>query len=238
MNADFDKARNVTCLIYLEDCGHTYGELLEYLDDLHIPCACSPLHDADTYTKRDVEKWVARHTDKDGNLDEDAIKQGIPKVDQAKKKHVHVLICAPGPMSPHWFQALFANFCEVGYWQKVNSTSSLIRYFAHLDQQDKHQYSALDIHGFGGIDLSPLLKQNKFTQIETMLDILDYIIKNKVRHYNKLVKWAVSTGDIETIACVTGRASFFASYFQSASHERKERAERDKRLKENACMEV
>lgn len=235
MHADFTKARNVTCLVYLDDCGHTYGELLEFLDELHMPCVCSPLHDADTYTKADVKKWIARHTDKHGKLDEKAIKDGIPEVDQAKKQHVHVMLSAPGPMTPEWYQELFSEFCEVGYWQKVNSTASLVRYFAHLDQPDKHQYSALEIHGFGGFDLSPLLKTNKFNNIETLLDILDYVITNKIRHYNKLVRWAVSTGDIDTIACVTGRASFFANYFQAASQERKEKREREKRLRENAC---
>ena len=54
--SDFRGQRgNVTCIMYLEDWGLSYGELLDYLADLKVPCACSPVHDRDSYTKAQVE---------------------------------------------------------------------------------------------------------------------------------------------------------------------------------------
>lgn len=228
--SNFDKARNVTFLAYLKDWGKSYGELLEFLDGLHMPCCCSPEHDADTFTEEDVRKWVASHTDKDtGRVSEEAIKAGIPQVGQQKKDHVHVLLCANGPMTAPYFADLISDFHEVTSFQKVNSVPSMIRYFAHMDSPEKHQYSPLQIHGFGGLDLSPIMKTSKVSNLTVLLDVLDYMMANDIRHYNKLVKWALSTGDIDTISCVTGRASFFANYFKAQSDERREKLEKKER---------
>lgn len=235
--ANFDKARNVTCMYYLTE-DKTYGALLEFLDGLQIPAACSPIHDADKYTAEDVNKWVRHHMDENGNIPKEVLEKGIPEVGQAKKKHVHVMLCANGPMTPEYWTRLVEDFFTPGYWQKVNSVPTLLRYFAHLDSPQKTQYSPLGIHGFGGLDMSPLLKMSKVNNIETILDILDYVIANDVKHYNRLVRWAIGTGDIDTIACVTGRASFFANYFKSAADERAEKAKKEKELRESGYYET
>lgn len=234
---DFDKARNVTAMFYPEECGKTYGELLEFLDGLTMPCACSPLHDSDVYTAGDVQKWIKRNVSEDGTIPEEVLKKGIPEVGQAKKVHVHLLLCAPGPWPAEKFKELFSDFCEIGYFQKVNSVSSLLRYFAHLDSPQKHQYNALDVHGFGGLDLSPLLKIDKVSSIETLLDVMDHIETRKVQYYHSLVGWAISTADIDTICCVTGRASFFANYFKSKTEEKIDKAKKKKAEEERAALE-
>lgn len=231
-NGNFDKARNVMCMFYPTE-EKTYGELLEFLDCLVIPAACSPIHDKDTYTAEDVNKWVRHHMDEKGNIAKEVLEKGIPEVGQAKKKHVHVMFCGNGPMTADYWSKLVEPFMQIHYWEKVNSVPSMLRYFAHLDSPQKAQYSALDIHGFGGLDLSPLMKVSKVSNVETILDILDYVITNGVRHYNRLVKWSISTGDIETIACVTGRASFWANYFKADADERAEKAKKEKDLRES-----
>lgn len=236
--SNFDKVRNVTALFYLEDWGKTYGELLAWLDDLHMPCCCSPVHDKDTFTAEDVHKWVSGHTDKEtGKVSEDAIKDGLPVEGQHKKSHVHVLLTAHGPMTAEWWEQKFEGFHEVGFWQAVNSVPSMMRYFAHMDSPEKHQYNAMEIHGFGGIDLSPLLKTSKVSNLFTLLDVMDHMMKNDVRHYNHLVRWALSTGDVDTIACVTGRASFFANYFHAEYEERREKLLKDE-IRRQAAKEL
>ena len=52
-----EKARNILGLVYIEDlqkAGHTYGDLLAYLDGMTCKCACSPVHDKDWFTSEDV----------------------------------------------------------------------------------------------------------------------------------------------------------------------------------------
>lgn len=227
-----DKARNVTAVVYQEDLP-SYGALLEHLDGLHIPCAVSPLHDADTYTEGDIKRWVTRNTDKEtGKVDESALAHGMPEVGQHKKPHYHVLLRYPGPVDAQRCTKDFEGLVDIRpqAWQKVGNVDSMLRYFAHLDSPEKTRYNALDIKGFGGIDLSALLRTSKVSNISVLLDVMDYMIAHKIRHYNQLVKWALSTADMDTISCVTGRASFFANYFKSASDERREKLEREKAL--------
>lgn len=230
----FDKARNVTAVIYEEDLP-SYGALLEHLDSLHIPCAVSPLHDADTFTEKDVQRWVARHTDKEtGKITDEAIMAGLPSVGQHKKPHYHVLLRYPGPVDALRCSADFSELVDIrsAAWQKVGNVDSMLRYFAHLDSPEKTRYNALEIKGFGGIDLSALLRTSKVSNLSVLLDVMDHMMKHKIRHYNQLVKWALSTADMDTISCVTGRASFFANYFKAASDERREKEEREKAMRE------
>lgn len=231
-----DKARNVLRIIYMEDIP-SYGALLEFLDGLKLPCACSPVHDRDTYTHEDINKWIRNHTDpKIGKIPDDVLAAGLPEVGNAKKAHVHVVITLKGPRDGCYFSDLFAPFVKLNplQWEKCESVESSLRYFAHMDTPEKAQYSPLDVKGFGGIDLGALLKTSKISNLQTLMGIMDYIIEYKVRHYNKLVRWALSTGDIDIIACVTGRASFFASFFRSESDERKEKAEKERKEKESS----
>lgn len=228
--SNFDKARNVMFLWYPESGGE-YGDLLASLDELHMPCACSPLHDADTFTTLDVKKWVDAHTDKQtGEIAKEAIEAGLPVEGAKKKPHVHVIITANGPMTAEWFaKKLQENGIQgVTYFEAVNSVSSMLRYFAHLDSPDKHPYNPLDVHGFGGLDLSPLLKTSKVVNLQVLIEVLEYIRTNNVRHYHKLVGWALERHDLDILACVTGRASFFASYFRSRDDELRELDKKEK----------
>lgn len=229
--ADFDKARNVMCLFYpSEDV--TYGDLLSALADIKMPCCCSPIHDRDIFTELDVQRWVARHTDKNtGKIAQEAIDAGLPKEGQHKKPHVHVMICAPGPQQPKWFQdTLASRGIHVTYFEKVNSISSMMRYFAHLDNPEKAAYNAFDIHGFGGLDLSPLSKVSKVTNTFVLIETMEYAKEHHITSYHRLVDWAKETGDIDTFNVVTGRSGFFTSYFSSQYEEKKRQKELEKRL--------
>lgn len=232
--SDFDKARNVMFLYY-PDATHTYGLLLDALSDIKMPCCSSPIHDKDKYTEMDVRKWIANHTDKvTGKIAEEVIKAGLPTEGQHKKEHVHVMLCATGPMQPAWFQAELAKRgIHVNYFEKVNSVSSMMRYFAHLDNPEKHQYSPFDIHAFGGIDLSPLTKTTKVSNTYKLMEIVNYIRDEHIRYYNRLFDWAVSTGDLDLVNCVSGRSNFFTSYLRSRREEQADEKERKKQLQES-----
>lgn len=237
-----EKARNVLVLIYTEDIicdeGQTpYGRLLQFLDGLQIPCACSCVHDQDTFTEGDIMKWIADRTDKEsGELDKRYLEKGVPKEGQHKKEHIHILLRYPGPVTEdsiiNEFAPLLKNGLRRELLRKCKSPSASLRYFSHVDSPEKHYYGVLSVKGFGGIDLSPLLKTDKSAAIETLLDVYDFIETHEVRHYNKLVKWAMGTADLDVISCVCGRASFFASYFRDKSDERREKAEQARRQQE------
>lgn len=218
--SDFKGKRgNVTCIMYLEDWGIPYGDLLEFLANLKIPCACSPVHDRDTFSRPEVDEWIHDHT-VNGKLTQEAIDEGIPEVDNHKKSHVHVMFCASdGPRDLNWWQTLLMPFHKINYFQSVKDKGSLLRYFAHMDNPEKTQYNMDYIHAFGGLDTSALHKSTESDKINTLIECMEYIFENKVRAYHKLVRYAFSTGDYDLINCVSGRSSFFVQYFKSENDE-------------------
>lgn len=221
-----EKARNVACLVWLEDLERIdperpYGALLSFLDGLHVMCAVSPVHDKDVYTSEDVRKWVDKRIDPDYyqfiSEDLEKVRELAPRVGDRKKPHVHVLLKFDGPKSRESLSELMAPFVSISptKWEKVEKFGSYLRYLAHLDTPEKHQYSALDVKGFGGLDMSELVKQSSMSNIVLLCKINEVIKQEGFKYFHELDAWAYSTGDMDTIRMVTGRASYYSARFRS-----------------------
>lgn len=208
------KRANVTCILYLEDWGIQYGELLDFLSSLKIACACSPVHDKDVFTKWEVNNWINDHM-RDGKLTQEAIDEGVPQEERQKKSHVHVLLCGDGPRTVDWWATLLEPLHEVNYFQCVRSKDSLIRYFAHLDNPEKYQYNPREIHFFGGLDTTALDKTSDLRKTEIFIEIMEWIFSTHCRSYAQLMKKAIVSGNYDVIACVRGNATSFGLYFKA-----------------------
>lgn len=133
----------------------------EILDDMHLEWVESPLHD------------------KDINAD-----------NTPKKVHKHIGVFFDGKKS-------YNQVLEIS--QKLNGTipqivhnaKSLVRYFAHLDNPEKAQYSPSDILGHGGIDVRSLLAPNSATRYELVREMITWVEENDIREYSDLMRYAV-----------------------------------------------
>lgn len=224
------KARNVAIIVWLEELerlGKSYYDFLGFLQGLNIQCVASPLHDRDKYTAEDVRKWVKR---KESEVGADKLydsesgelmpewEKVAPKVGDSKKVHIHVMCKFAGVRTAEYLSTLFADFgLEIGQWrwEKVEHVESMMRYFAHLDQPDKAEYSPFDVVGFGGIDMSCLVRTDTNSRLKTLVEVQGYIKDRNVKNYHTLCDWAFGLRDLEVINCVTGRASYFTGYFKS-----------------------
>lgn len=236
-------ARNVACLVWEEDLerdGKSYGDLLAFCEGLNIPCAVSPWHDHDRYTPNDVSNWVDRHIDPDFydfiSNDITEVRALAPAVGDFKKSHAHILIKNSGPRNRDYFTKLFAPFVTIApsKWEKVEHLDAYICYLCHKNTPSKYRYSEMDVHGFGGIDLSPLIKIDKMEKFDTMQVIKARIARGDLRYYFELDEWATSTKDADIMHCVEGRVSYFQALFRSRRQKRfddaqaaKEKAECD-----------
>jgi hypothetical protein len=207
--------------VYLEDLennGLTYGDLLAFLDSLHMKCACSPIHDMDFFTADDVWKWCEGHIDPEtGDLDERYI-DSAPYVGKQKKPHVHLLFMNRSKKSVSDMQELFGLIdVRPTMWERADDPFSLIRYFAHLDSPDKYPYSAYDIHGFGGINLDVLvMNESKAHMHELTGLIMDLIDERQIRYFWQLVHYIRREyPDPEMEACVYGKHALFNSVIKS-----------------------
>lgn len=220
-------ARNVAVIIFMEElekAGFTYHDFLAFCDGLHCEIAISPVHDKDEYTAEDVRKWIDRHIDPDHysyiSSDIEAVREVAPKVGDCKKSHVHVMIKYSGQNRGQYYSDLFAPILKIPAtrWQKVLNVDSYLRYFAHMDSPEKYRYSELEIWGFGGIDMSALIKTDKARRSEVLFLIKQEIYKHDWRYFFQLDKWATSTNDGEIINYVAARSSYFSALFGSMRH--------------------
>jgi len=156
------RTRNWLVVFYPEDLPENWREMV---DSLNFRWIESPIHD------------------KDFNAD------GTPK-----RSHVHAL-CMFGVIQT--VQQVKTLFGELFGWggddgdsvigvptpQKCSDRVASVRYFAHLDHPDKAQYNRADIIGHNGADVNKCLEMNEEEVRETMFDIQDFVVENKIVEY-------------------------------------------------------
>lgn len=172
--------------------------LLDLIQDTHMACLVSPLHDRDTWTAADETK----------NPDH--------KAGGLKKPHYHGMWLFEG--GARMSQALdlcgiFGDACPP-YVEPVASVVGMTRYFAHLDDPDKYQYDVADIKAFGGAHVClqrPLTGDDVASVLE---DCVAWIRRNHVSEYADLVDHAYEC-EPDWVPVVTRRTLFFVRYLAS-----------------------
>lgn len=234
-----DKKRLQGIIVWMEDLerdGHTYGDLLGFLEGLGVPLVVSPVHDRDTYTADDVRDWVTRHIDPDTGMLADEYTNLAPKVGVLKKPHVHVYFKFGGARAFGYVSEIMKPFYSISPNRVgiVEDWDTIVRYCAHMDSPDKAQYSPMSVVGFGSVDLSALLKQDNIASVYKCLNVSDYVRDNKIRYFSDLWWAVVDSGDLDAISQVRGGAAFWGALLsserQKAADElaRKEREEAKK----------
>lgn len=214
------KVYNVVGLIFLEDiekAGFTHGDLMAYLDNLHVRCAISPIHDRDHWTADDVWGWCEERIDPEtGDLDLRYL-DSAPYVGKAKKPHVHILFMFPRQTSAEEVTELLSGLLDVRVtmWEKAVDPSAALRYFAHLNSPEKAQYSPYDIIGFGGIKLDALMEVSKSETAEITRVLVDIIMRNNIFYFCDLVTAVYDMDDPQVISVMFGRNVLFNQIINS-----------------------
>lgn len=137
----------------------------EILDETHMRWIESPLHD------------------RDFNPD------GTPK-----KPHWHVMLSADGPITLKAVEKIIEPL-NVPAPQKVGSGRGMIRYFIHLDNPEKYQYSRDEIVAHGGADVESYFELTKTNKISVMKDIITYIYENEIDNYADFLMICIQKSD-------------------------------------------
>lgn len=117
-------------------------------------------------------------------LHDQDINQGT---EERKKPHYHVLLLWDGPTTEKNAKYIAGMICGVGCFPCMSVRGS-VRYFCHLDNPDKHQYSVDDLQQIGGLDLQKLIMSESD---ETMMlsEIFDFIDQNGITSYKRFVDY-------------------------------------------------
>lgn len=129
--------------------------------DWKIEAAVSPLHDADI--------------NGDGS---------------EKKEHYHVMCCFDGNKSFSQVQEFARQLGSEVPPQPVNSCKGLIRYFCHLDNPEKAQYSISQIKCFGGLNIKNLLVPTRTEEMKFVSEMQQFIVDNTILSFAELADWA------------------------------------------------
>lgn len=131
------------------------------LDDMHIEWVESPLHEFDVNATGEV-----------------------------KKPHWHILLTFTNVKSYDQIVELIKPLnCPAP--QRCHNAKALVRYMAHLDNPEKHQYAVTEIIGHGGVDVSELLKPSASERYSLIRDMCNYVSENDVTEFYELVDYAM-----------------------------------------------
>ncbi|MBU5670197.1 replication protein [Peptoniphilus sp. MSJ-1] len=134
----------------------------DIIDGWHVPYLISPIHDMDK--------------NPDGTV---------------KKPHHHVLLMFSGLKTYQQIVDLIKPLngpipimCQ--------SVKGMARYFAHIDNPEKHQYSVEDIIAGAGADLTELLKPSSGDRYEMIGEMIQFINDNQVMEFEEIVIYAMN----------------------------------------------
>lgn len=227
MMREGEKKRVVGCILWMEDLereGLTYGDVLAHVDGLCMKAVVSPVHNQDKYTAEDVRNWCSRHIDPDTGDVETKYTNLIPSVGMPKKPHVHLGFKSTRQMTRKECSDLLLggliDYPETK-WAVIPDWDSYCCYMCHMYNPDKAQYSPLDVHGFGGVDLSMLMSdRDKVQELINISDIMDYAHENRYRYIHQVYNWARTIGDFNLVSTVQAKASFINMLLTSERQQR------------------
>lgn len=175
--------RNFTAVVYLDSAPENW---LEILSDHHIPLCVSPYHDKD-----------------------------VTAMGEVKKAHYHVMLCFDAPKTPEQAKEVFASINAVVSPKKsefiVSSLRAMARYFCHLDNPDKAQYSTEDVRAMAGLDYHAIigLASDKYRAIGEMMD---FCRTNQITSFAELMIYCKSER-YDWFRCLCDNASYCMSKF-------------------------
>jgi len=133
----------------------------EVLDNEHFEWAESPLHEFD-------------------------VNEATGEV---KKPHWHIVLAFDGVKSFEQVVELLAPLnCPIP--QRCHSLRGAVRYFAHLDNPEKHQYPVSGIVGHGGFDVAVALAPSASERYALIREMQDWCWRNDCNEFADLCDYA------------------------------------------------
>lgn len=132
---------------------------LDILKEQHVQAIISPLHDSDITA------------------------QGEPK-----KAHFHIMLCFNGVKTIKQAQDVFDSIGAI-HCQSTNDTRAMLRYFCHLDDYEKAQYSTADVISLGGIDFNALITSSS-DKYKAVREMIQFCKNERIRAYSDLLEYS------------------------------------------------
>lgn len=161
----------------------------EMIDELHVPWVESPLHD------------------KDINAD------GTPK-----KAHWHVMIMFSSKKSYDQIREITMPL-RCPNPQKVANAKGMVRYFAHIDNPEKYQYSKSDIIAHAGAEISAYLSVSTVERYELIREMMRFVDEQGIVEMKSLLDYAMNQRFEDWFPLLCDNSAYIMdSYIKSNRH--------------------
>lgn len=155
--------------------------------------------------------------------DKDVSSNGTPK-----KPHYHIMILFDNPRSPNTIQSLCSKCGGNGHLEELVSRRGYARYLCHMDDPDKHQYDATEVHSLCGANYmleimsKAELKSNKLAMIAEIIQFCD---DNVVFFYSDLIRYCIAHRSDWLEMLVSYNGHIIKDYIKSSAykHDRMQR---------------
>lgn len=166
----------------------------EILDDQHIAWACSPLHEFDTNPTGEV-----------------------------KKPHWHIVLSFDGKKSYEQICEILAPLnCPIP--KRCHDLRGMVRYFAHLDNPEKHQYSIAEIESHGGLDISIALRPSASERYALIGEMVEFVKAEHITEFKDLMDFAYDQRSEDWFPLLCDSCSFvMQQYIKSMRHSSSDR---------------
>lgn len=189
-NSTDNRFRNAVFLVYPDSAPENWIEILRMQ---HVPFIVSPLHDKD----KDLSEF-------DGDL-----------CLVSKKAHWHVAIMCDGNKPLSYFTELSHSVNGSATAWKIQNLRSMLRYFCHMDNPEKYQYSVNDIRCYCGASYQNALEMEGYELLRECKKIIKYANEYHIYSFESLVKNLTDNNEDDWLHIISAqRTMFFASYFR------------------------
>lgn len=151
----------------------------EQLQMTGLQCAVSPLHD------------------KDVNAD------GEPK-----KPHYHIIVCYSGPTSYNVVKSSLTDRLNQPIPQALEQVRGYYRYFTHMDNPEKYQYSESDISTINGFNIADFVEMTKSEVLRYKYDLQQLIRNLDITEYSDFMDY-LQDNDLKTEYDVASNNTYF-----------------------------
>lgn len=133
----------------------------EIIEDVHVPWVESPLHDKDV--------------NPDGEI---------------KKAHWHVMVMFSSNKTYEQIREITLKLASPNP-QKVANAKGMVRYFAHMDNPEKFQYSKNEIIAHSGAEIDTYLSATKAERYELIREMMNFINENKIIEMKDILDYSM-----------------------------------------------
>lgn len=161
------------------------ADWVEILQRTGLQCAISPLHDKD-----------------------------IDPTGEPKKAHYHIILCYSGPTSFNVVKTLCDSLNQP-IPQALEQVRGYFRYFTHMDNPEKYQYSSDEIRFVNGFNISDFIELSKSEVIEIKKKLQQLIINLNIYEYSDFMDYLLVNEfslEYDVASCNT---YFFEKYISS-----------------------